>query len=343
MKYYRKSCIDVLLGVTLIFLMVNLLPGCAKPPEEREIKKTKDTIEIVFEGIIVPSREEKLLSPISGKINRVFVRNGMQIPKDEKIAEFDKYELKLAHDKARADYEKAKLAVGYYDVTYTSNRVVLNNAKESLLKTYELYKTDHASLAELKNAEDAYMNALTAEINSEKMSAREQQLKGGSLHDLRKAQLEMEQARHNLFFSDIIAPIDGFLVDFRLFEGQNLSKGDDVGKIIRIDDVVLKGAISPGTYKYIKPGRTVDINCITVPPVDIKGVISEISPVVDSATGRMSIYIPLKNVDYLLQPGVKCLISMVMLKKQAEEMGIDTKQNEEKVNIKSNIKSPAIK
>jgi multidrug efflux pump subunit AcrA (membrane-fusion protein) len=343
MKKFRTSFIHVIFKIVLIFSLLYSFPGCAKPPEEKEIKKTKDTIEIVFEGIITPSKEEKLLSPISGKIIKVYTGKGKQVTKNQKIAEFDKYELDLEYKKARADYEKAKLAAGYHDITYTSNRVVLNNAKERLLKTYELYKTDHASLAELKNAEDAYMNALTSEINSAKMSAKEQQMKGGSLHDLQKAQLEMEQARHNLFFSDIIAPTNGFLVDFNLSEGQSLSKGDDVGKIIEIDDVILKGAISPGTYKYLKAGRTVDINCITVPPLDLQGVISEISPVVDSETGRMSIYIPLRNVDYLLQPGVKCLISFVMPKKQAEEMGIDTKQNEKKAHIKSDLKSSEVK
>ena len=343
MKKSEKSSIYVILQILLVLFFLSSYTGCAKPPEEQEIKKTKDTIEIVFEGIITPSREEKLLSPISGKIIEVSAEKGKQVTKDQKIAKFDKYELELESKKARADYEKAKLSAGGDEVIYASNRVVLNNAKKRLLKTYELYKTDHASLAELKNAEDAYMNALTAEINRTKMTEREQQLRGGSLHDLQKARLEMEQARHNLFFSDIIAPINGFLVDFDLSEGQSLSKGDNVGKIIQIDDVVLKGAISPGTYKYLQAGRTVDINCITVPPVDTQGVIAEISPVVDSETGRMSIYIPLKNIDYLLQPGVKCLISFVMPKKQAEEMGIDTKQNQEKAHIKSDIKSSAVK
>lgn len=343
MKYKSKIFDNSLF--LLFLLMALFFLSCARPSEEKEIKKAKDTIEVVFEGIIVPSKEEKIVSPISGKVSKVYAEKGKKVIKNQKLVEFDKYELKLDYNKAKADYEKAIIAVKYYEPEYVVNRVLINNAKDRLLKTYELYKANMASLAELKSAEDNYMDALMSDINNRHVKLREDfersKLQKQGLKDIEKARYEMERAKYKILHSDIFSPIDGYLTEFNVFVGQNLSEGEVIGSVVNIEQVVLKGAISPGTYKYIKPGMGVNISCVTVPPVKIEGVINEVSPVIDPQTGRMSIYILLNNPEYLLQPGVKCLISKVMPKSQVKESGMDVK--EEKIHVKSDLKSPEIK
>jgi multidrug efflux pump subunit AcrA (membrane-fusion protein) len=302
--------------LVLILVIVGL--GCAKPPEEKEIKKSKDTIEIVFEGVITPSKEEKLLSPISGKISRINLNKEKKVEKNQVIAEFERKEMELAYRKAKADYERSVIAAKYYSPVYPVNRVIINNAKERLLKTYDLYKTDMASLAELKTAEDNYVSALTGEMRRtqdiERAEFDKRKAEEESGKDMEKARLDMAKAKYDLEHSRIVAPIDGYLADFNVSEGQNLSKGELIGRVVDIGDVFLKGAISPGTYKYLKVGTSINVSCLTVPPTKAKGVISAISPIVDPESGRMSVYVPLKNPDYLLQPGVKCLVSFIMPK-----------------------------
>lgn len=336
-----KNCIKIV----ICFLIVCL--GCAKPPEEKEIKQSKDTIEIVFEGIIVPSKEEKLLSPISGKISKIYIDKGKKVNKNQRIVEFDKHELELSYRKAKAEYEKSLISERYYETEYVGNSVIIHNAKERLLKTYDLYKKNQASLAELKAAENEYMSALTAEINRTQTSEKEKfQIKKSqdeTRKDIEKARLEMVMAKYNLLHSHIASHIDGYLAELKILEGQDIAKSEQIGSVIDIDNVILNGAISPGTYKYLKVGTSVNVSCITVPPQQLKGVITEISPIVDPESGRMSVYIPLKNPDFLLQPGVKCLVSFLMPKKKAEEIGINTKEFKDKALIKSNIKSPKVK
>jgi multidrug efflux pump subunit AcrA (membrane-fusion protein) len=331
----------------LVFILIAISLGCAKPPEEKEIKKSKDTIEIVFEGVITPAKEEKLLSPISGKISRINLNKEKKVEKNQVIVEFDREEMELAYRKARADYERSVIVARYYSPVYPVNRVIINNAKERLLKTYDLYKTDMASLAELKTAEDNYVSALTGEMRRtqdiERAEFDRRKAEEESRKDMEKARLDMAKAKYYLEHSNVVAPIDGYLADFDISVGQNLSKGEFIGRVVDIGDVFLKGAISPGTYKYLKVGTSVNVSCVTVPPVKAKAVISAMSPIVDPESGRMSLYIPLKNDDYFLQPGVKCLISFIMPRKKAEQMGIDTEQNEDKANIKSQIKSPEVK
>jgi multidrug efflux pump subunit AcrA (membrane-fusion protein) len=343
MRYFMRNIVKILL---VLFASYSLI-GCAKPPEEKEIKKSKDTIEIVFEGIITPSKEEKLLSPISGKISNIYTDKGKRVEKNQRIAEFDKHELELDYRKAKAEYEKSIISDRYYEPQYYGNKVIINNAKERLLKTYDLYKTNMASLAELKAAEDGYINALTGELNRTQMDAKERfdikKSQEQARKDMEKARLDMIMAKYNLGHSSITSHIDGYLADLIILEGQDLSKGEQVGSVIDIDNVILKGAISPGTYKYLKVGTSVNVSCVTVPPQNVKGIISDVSPIIDPESGRMSVYIPLKNPDYLLQPGVKCLVSFIMLTKQAEKIGIDTKEYKDKAYIPSNIGKSEVK
>ncbi len=62
-----------------------------------------------------------------------------------------------------------------------------------------------------------------------------------SRKDIEKARLDMARAKYDLEHSGIAAPIDGYLADFTVSEGQNLSKGELIGRVVDIGDVFLKG------------------------------------------------------------------------------------------------------
>lgn len=239
-----------IIKILLVFFVSYSLIGCAKPPEEKEIKKSKDTIEIVFEGIITPSKEEKLLAPISGKIIKIYTDKGKKVEKNQRIAEFDRHELEVEYRKAKAEYEKSLISDRYYEPEYIGNKVIIHNARERLLKTYDLYKTGMASLAELKAAEDDYMNALTSELNRTQTGEKERfdikKSQDQARKDMEKARLEMVKAKYNLEHANIMSHMNGYLAEFKILEGQDIAKGEQVGSVIDIDNVVLKGAISPG-------------------------------------------------------------------------------------------------
>jgi multidrug resistance efflux pump len=325
----------------ILFLVSSVIPaGCAKSPEEKEIRKSRDTIEIVLDGIVEPSREAKIVAPVSEKITAVHVKNGRKVTRGQVIAEYDTYKLNLAYRKAMADYQKARVSSRYERPTYFENRELIANAKERVLKTYALYRNNNASLAELKSAEDAYLNILASELNSRNAVRREEyrtaKERAEAMKEVEKAALDVDKARYDYNHARITAMIDGYVTDMKLYPGQLLSNGEELGKIIDIDEVEVKGAFSPGVFRYLKRNMSVDISCMTTPPYKTKGFIRDISPVIDTESKRMSLYIPLKNQNYLLQPGDKALISIVLPRKDAEKAGIRTE--EKKVNIRSEIK-----
>jgi multidrug resistance efflux pump len=317
-----------------------LIIGCARSPEEKELKLSRDVIEIVLEGVIEPAQEAQMLAPTSDKLKAVYVKNGTKVAKGEVIADYDIQELKIAYRKALVELDKSRISSRFDRLYRNENKEHLANAKERVTKTYELYKSNNASLSELKSAEDAYLssqNTVHGENNAYRKEAfQNAKSRGEALKDVERARLDVEKAQYNLANARIVAGIPGYVTDLNMFPGQSVKQDDLVGRIIDIDNLNLKGNFSPGIFRYLIINMVVDVSCLTTPPYKIKGTIKRIAPVIDSKTKRMTFDIPLKNQNYLLQPGDKCTISINMSKKEAEAAGIVT--DDTKVFIKSNAK-----
>jgi multidrug efflux pump subunit AcrA (membrane-fusion protein) len=326
--------------ISCLLLLLLLASGCAKPPEEKSIRQSKDIMEIVLEGVVQPSQEQPLIAPLSERITAVSVKNGRKVARGQVIMEYDASSIRSDYRKALAEYEKKKISSKHYSPRYDGNRELLASARERVQKTYELYKGNSASLSELKSAEDAYLSILHSELNAERSRKKEEfdtaKSRDEAAKEVEKARLDLEKARSRLAHAALSAPIEGHVTDIRVTPGRNVSDGEVLGKIMNIDTVVLKGAFSPGIYGYLRENMTVDISCLTAPPFTTKGKVQEITPVIDSESKRMSLYVPIENRGYLLQPGDKCLITIVLPREKAEKGGIDT--DADTVHIKSGIK-----
>ncbi len=329
------------------FLLFVLVSCSVKPPEEKEIKKAKNKIEIVFEGVIYPSKSFKIVSPVSARIEKLYKHNGDRVKKGDRIIKFDMKSLEIEYRKALIDYKIARikaetLGLGGFA---TQDRVILNNAKDRLLKTYNLYKHGFVSLSELKKAEDWYESildrVLTNERNYKALLLERKKREKEAEENVKKAYLGLKKIENELRFEYIKSPMSGFLVNLKVNQGDFVGRNDVLGEVINIDKVKLKGAFFPGTYRFLHVGMIGKVQCLTTPAYTGIGAIEEISPVVDPTTGRMSLYMTLKNKNYILQPGTKCLITFTFKRKDVEAMGIEVQSK--KIYIRSQIKSHEIK
>ncbi|MBF0319535.1 MAG: efflux RND transporter periplasmic adaptor subunit [Nitrospirae bacterium] len=316
--------------IMLLPIVCCLAASCAKPPASKEVKKSGDIIKIVLEGVITPSHEEKIISSMTGQIMKVNTAKGQKVAKDQVLIEFDRFKAEQAYKNAVITYQKAQVSAE----TYTGeNTVIINNAKEKLLKTYDLYRRGYSSLVELKDAENNYINSRNT---NEKTRFDQGKSHKEATKEVERARLEMENAKYNFQNTEVKSMMNGFITDLTYSAGQSVSYGDTIGKIANIDDVILKGGFSPGTYSYINKIRTAEVSCLTTPPLKMKSQVKDISPIADSVLGTPVLFIPIKNHDYLLQPGTKCLISFKITKEQAKTMGLD--DSGDTVNIRSQIK-----
>jgi len=325
----------------LLVLSASILAaGCAKSPEEQELRKSGDKVSIVLEGIIEPSQEAKIVTQLTGRLKSVTVKEGSRVKRGQVLAAFYGEELRQNYRRALMDYEKAAHRNSVERVFTQPSKESLANARERMLNTYELYHRDQASLAEVKGAEEAYLSLQHAQqdwANAQRNESAQAALgRGEAAAEAQRARVDLEAASENYAKSSIRAPMDGYVTNLKAFGEQSVSQGDVLGSIMNIDQVNLKGSFSPGIYPYLKKGMKVDVSCFTTPPYRVNGTIQEIAPVVDSESKRMRLDIPIANGKYLLQPGDKCVINIEVSQKEAADAGLPP--GEKKVIIRSEMK-----
>jgi len=338
--WYRTIC--------LVIAGIFLFSSCkVEPPEAKEIKKSKNMIKVTIEGIIYPSQDIKLVAPMTAKVKKIYKHPGDRVKAGDIILELDMSEVERKYREALINYKIAKIRLKEIFPHKENNEVALNNAKEELLKSYELYKKGYISLYELKTTENRYESLLNSEESRKNEYKRElasvKKKKKEALENLKKTELELEKVKEMLKNKYVRSPINGFLTKLTPLEGQEIFKNDVIGEIINLDRVKLKGAFFPGTYPFLHSGMTGEIKCFTVPAYIGNGTIEEIIPVVDPRIGRMILYMTIDNKDYILQPKTKCIISFKFKLEEVRAMGFDVPAEEKEIYVKSKIKSDELK
>jgi multidrug efflux pump subunit AcrA (membrane-fusion protein) len=336
--------------ILLAILILLTVWSCrVEPPEEKEIEKSKDIIKVTIEGLIYPSEDRKIISPVTARVKKIYKSTGDYVRKGEVILELDIKDLERKYRQALINYKISKIRYEefYPPQRITASDVAINNAKEDLLKSYELYKKGYISLSELHSAEIRYETLLKSRKESEytyrKDSYLLQKKRKEALENLKKAKIALEEAKEALKYRYIISPISGFIAKLFPIEGQEIFRNDEIGEIINIDKVKLKGAFFPGTYQFLKVGMEGDVKCFTVPAYLGKAKIEKLVPIVDPTFGRMVLYMTLDNRNYILQPQTKCLISFKFKPEEVGAMGLDLPKEGNEIFIKSNIKSKKLK
>lgn len=297
-------CLPVLIVVT----------SCAKPPEEKQIKKSADKISIQLEGSVLAT-EMDLIAPSDGEVKKLHVKNGDNVGDNAEILAYDKKLLKLAVDRLVSQLEAQQSTIKDVEEMIkglTEQESIIANAKETLKNVSYLMTVGAATKVELIGAENAYAAAL-----ERRDSVQEQKLAQG--HEVKRMksaiellEIDLKIARHNLAQADFRAPISGYVSELTVNEGQQLSRNQKIGKLVNIDKVVLKAGLASGLLPYVKEQQVTKITFLTVPQYKRTAVITRIIPVVDPKVGRMILEIELDNPDYILQPNTKALVTLLL-------------------------------
>lgn len=172
------------------------------------------------------------------------------------------------------------------------------------LNSVSIQNTYEAAKASLKQAQDAY----------DRMTQLHQK---GSLPDIQLIEVEtgLEKAKameaiskKNLDDCNLEAPIDGYIAQRSIEEGQNALPGAPVFKIVSIHDININVSIPENEIGKVKIGQnaTVEIGALNnkkfTGTVDIKGVEA------NSITHTYKITIKLKNALQEIMPGMVCKV-----------------------------------
>jgi len=111
-----------------------------------------------------------------------------------------------------------------------------------------------------------------------------------ALADAERKKADLEQARLNLLYTKIIAPVNGIVSDRTVEVGQNVAPGQELMKVINLDDVWITANFKETQLRNMKVGQRVTID-VDANGRDYKGKVDSIA----GASGARFSLLPPEN------------------------------------------------
>lgn len=138
----------------------------------------------------------------------------------------------------------------------------------------------------LVQAEANYRYASTAPKQVQITIAR----RDAALAEAQRKKADLEQADLNLKYTKVIAPVDGIVSDRTVEVGQNVAPGQELMKVINLDDVWITANFKETQLKSMKPGQRVNIE-VDANGRDYKGKVDSLA----GASGARFSLLPPEN------------------------------------------------
>lgn len=126
--------------------------------------------------------------------------------------------------------------------------------------------------------------------------------------NLELARAQVEQAALDIEYTEIRAPFDGIFNDRYVEVGDLLSVGSEVGEILDVNPIIVRGDIPELAVANVTIGQTGQARLIT--NQNLQGEVRYLSAASDDATHTFKVELALKNEDYKVPVGVTATIEL---------------------------------
>jgi len=251
--------------------------------------------------------QKVLVTPdISGKIEKVVVREGQLVKQGDELFEIDPVPFRLAVDEARAQLAQAQST---YDNLRANIKIygdMLNLAQQGVdLKQRDverkqaLVKNSYGSQLDLDNAANALVTSGSiAQYVKQQISTAKTQLLGDTDLPLEKfppyaqAKSKLDNAERNLDHAVVRAPMSGVATQVEQIQlGRYVSAGTPVFSIIDIAHPWVDANPKESDLTYVTEGQPVTLEVDAFPNHVFKGKIGSLSP----GTGAQFAILPPQN------------------------------------------------
>jgi len=173
-----------------------------------------------------------------------------------------------------------------------------------------LVATGDLSKQELQDAEIEYAIA-----KRDWVAARERNVDSAPAADPALLRAEADRAHADENFAlyrrsllTIAAPASGTVSRLRVRAGDDVFTRDTLAEIVDASSVRVQASIAPELVRYIRPGASVDVKLLTVPPRTFREPVARVTPA--SRDGGPMLVVNVPNPDRLLTPGTPALITI---------------------------------
>lgn len=221
---------------------------------------------VIATGTIRAYNRVEVGAQVSGKIEKIYVTLGQKVKTGDLIAQIDS-----STQQNTLDTATAKLAS--YQAQLKAKKVAYSVAKSSYDRLSKLYAKKSVSLDEFESAKDTLA---TAEAAIEEIDA-----------SIKQAEIEVNDAKTNLGYTKIVAPIDATIISIPVSEGQTVNANQTTPTIVQVADlskVLIKPEISEGDITKVTAGMEVKFSTLSDPDKIYRATIDSVDPAMTTLT-----------------------------------------------------------
>jgi HlyD family secretion protein len=237
---------------------------------------------ITATGTVEPIEKVEIGTQVSGIIEKIYVDFNSTVEEGQLLAELDKLTLKSRLSQAKANLESAENEMDFQEKNYKRIKM--------------LFEEGSVSETELESAEYKYRSA----------KASYSRLKS-----------ELELAKVNLSYADIVSPISGTVISRNVEEGQTVASSLNTPTLFYIardlTKMQVEADVDEADIGTIQEGQKVIFTVDAYPDDEFEGTVKQkrIDPQVTANVVTYTVVIDAPNPDLKLLPGLTASISII--------------------------------
>jgi membrane fusion protein (multidrug efflux system) len=251
--------------------------------------------------------QKVLITPdISGKIDKVVVKEGQVVHKGDVLFEIDPIPFRLALDRAKAQLAQAKTTynnlianIKIYDQMADLMQQSSDLKQRDVDRKSTLAKSSFGSQLDLDNASNALVTARAelAFVQQQRSSSLTQLLGNINLPleefpPFYQAKAALEQAQRDLDHTEMRAPMDGIATQVDQIQlGRFVVAGTPVFSVIDVAKPWVDANLKESDFTHLAVGQKVEIDVDAFPDHTFKGTVGSLSP----GTGAQFAILPPQN------------------------------------------------
>jgi multidrug efflux system membrane fusion protein len=268
----------------VFFMATLLLPFCREKEQVQEIIRPVRYIHVfstggsrvrTFSGVAQAGMESRLSFKVPGTVQKVAVRVGDEVRSSQLIAELDSYDYQLNVQQAEASLTQAKAQARNADAAYD--------------RTRSLYENKSASKQDLDATRMAYESANAMVQASEK---------------------QLEQARLQLSYCKLVAPLNGTIADVYLEANENVQAGHPVLLLTSGSELEVKVSIPGSLISQIEENKEGSVKFDAIPDEEFQATVTEVGIKSTTMATTFPVILRLKKTEHDIRAGMAASVSL---------------------------------
>lgn len=282
-KYFKNSAITLIVVIAVIFVYRYFTQEENPTISVHTVKMTKQNIttSVTATGTVEPVDQVEVGTQVSGIINHIYVDYNSQVKKGQLLAELDKTNLQESVNNAMAQYNAALNELNYYQQNF--------NRQNSMFKSGVISKADYEQAAyQMKNSQQTVSQRRTA----------------------------LAQARTNLSYANIYAPINGIILSREVEEGQTVAASMTTPTLFTIAKDITKMQVEANVDEAdiggVEVGQRVTFTVDAFPQQEFNGKVRQVrlAATTESNVVTYTVIIDADNSEQKLKPGLTATITI---------------------------------